>query len=140
MVLKATVDRLMTSVAKRAKPLRITRNATGWVTFIRNRGLQLSYITIIFIFSAGTVNAILEGSRQAAGGIPILPTRLAQTIAESMINVSAIAIGMIGFYLVFTGGRQALRGRVATAFVMGGLLLVSISVLIGFSILGLKGF
>jgi len=140
MGVKRAVDRLASSLTRRVKPFRITRNATGLATFIRNRGLQLSYITIIFIFSAGTVNSILEGSRQDAGGIPILPTRLAQTIAESMINFSIIAMGMIGFYLVFTGGRQALRGRIATTFVLGGILLVSISVLIGYSILGLKGF
>lgn len=140
MGLKRAVDRLASSLIKRARPFRITRNATGLATFLRNRGLQLSYITVIFIFSAGTVNALLEGTGQDAGGIPILPTRLAQTIAESIINFSTIAIGMIGFYLIFTGGRQTLRGRIATTFVLGGILLVSISVLIGYSILGLKGF
>ena len=140
MVLKRAVDRLFSSATKRVKPFRLTRNATGLATFIRKRGLQLSYIIIIFIFSAGTVNAILEGSMEAVGGIPIIPSRLSQTITESIINSSMIAMGMIGFYLVFTGGKQALRGRIATTFVLGGLLLVSISVLIGYAILGLKGF
>lgn len=141
MVIKRKIDGATESLLGRVRRLRLARRSVGdFGAFLRKSGLQLTYIVILVVFSSGTVNAVLEGSRQNPAGLPIIPSRLVQTIAESMLNFSTIATATIGFYLIFVGGRQALRGRISTAFVLSGFLLVSIGLLLGFFLLALKGF
>ena len=141
MVIKRKIDSATTSILGRIGRFRLARmRISDMSTLVSKRSLQLIYVVIISIFSAGTVNAILEGGRLNVTGAPVLASRYGQTIAESAINFSAIAIGTLGFYLVFIGGRQALRGRIAIAFILSGLLLVLIGLLVGFFVLSLKGY
>ena len=99
------------------------------------------YLFVIIIFSAGIVNAILEGS--AGGGqYLIIPGATIQTMFESFANSFIIIIGVLGLYLLNRGSIQSLKraGSVPNSFIASGLVLLVISLILFIYILGLKGY
>lgn len=141
MGIKSSVDRITDRVTQRVKYFKVGgRNFGDFVSFFVSRIIPAVYIVILFVYSGGIVNALLEGSRPNLAGAIIVPSRAAETAAEGILNASTIAIGTAGIYLLYRGGRQTMRGRLASSYIFGGIMLLIVSLVIGFTLLRLKGF
>lgn len=116
------------------------RNFGDFIPLLVSRLIPAVYIIILFIYSGGIVNALLEGSRSSLAGAIIVPSRAAESATEGILNASTIAIGTTGIYLMYRGGRQTIRGKLAGSYILGGIMLLIVSLVIGFTLLRLKGF
>lgn len=116
------------------------RNFDDFLSLLISRVIPAVYIIILFVYSGGIVNALLEGSRANLAGAIIVPSRAAESAAEGILNASTIAIGTAGIYLMYRGGRQTMRGRLSSSYIFGGIMLIIVSFAIGFTLLRLKGF
>lgn len=98
------------------------------------------YLFVIIIFSAGIVNAILEGS--SGGQYLIIPGANVQTMFESFANSFIIIIGVLGLYLLNRGSVQSIKraGSVPNSLIASGLVLLVICLILFLYILGLKGY
>ena len=98
------------------------------------------YLFVIIVFSAGIVNAILEGT--SGGQYLIIPGATVQTMFESFANSFIIIIGGLGLYLLNRGSVQSLKraGSVPNSLIASGLVLLVISLILFLYILGLKGY
>lgn len=98
------------------------------------------YLFVIIVFSAGIVNAILEGT--SGGQYLIIPGATVQTMFESFANSFIIIIGVVGLYLLNRGSVQSLKraGSVPNSLIASGLVLLVISLILFLYILGLKGY
>lgn len=141
MGIKSSVDRITNRVTQRVKYFKVGgRNFGDFVSFFVSRIIPAVYIVILFVYSGGIVNALLEGSRPNLRGAIIVPSRAAESAAEGILNASTIAIGTAGIYLLYRGGRQTMRGRLSVSYIFGGIMLLIVSLVIGFTLLRLKGF
>ena len=98
------------------------------------------YLFVIIVFSAGIVNAILEGT--SGGQYLIIAGATVQTMFESFANCFIIIIGVLGLYLLNRGSVQSLKraGSVPNSLIASGLVLLVISLILFLYILGLKGY
>ena len=98
------------------------------------------YLFVIIVFSAGIVNAILEGT--SGGQYLIIAGATVQTMFESFANSFIIIIGVLGLYLLNRGSVQSLKraGSVPNSLIASGLVLLVISLILFLYILGLKGY
>jgi uncharacterized membrane protein len=95
------------------------------------------YITTFFALASGLINALIEGAAASSQAF-ILPTRSAQTLIETVVLVFVLFIGMGGaimIYRVGEGGTTKTQGL----FLASGFALVAISLMLGFSLVNLKG-
>jgi hypothetical protein len=95
------------------------------------------YIIAFFALASGLINALIEGAAASSQAF-ILPTRSAQTLAETVVLVFILFIGMGGaimFYKAGQGGTAKTQG----VFLASGFALVAISLMLGFSLVNLKG-
>ena len=92
------------------------------------------YLVAFFAFASGLVNSIIEGGR--ARGI-IVPSRSIQTIGETTVTVVILFIGMFGAYLLYSSGKAA-TPKSQWAFLIGGFVVLLISLIVGFSIIKIK--
>jgi len=102
--------------------------------------MKFVYLFVVIVFSAGIVNAILEGS--SGGNYLIIPGASIQTMFESFANSFIIIIGVLGFYLLNLGSTQSIKrsGTVPNSLIASGLMLVVVSMILFLYILGLKGY
>lgn len=139
--IKSTVDRITNRFTQRVKYYKIGgRNLGDFLVVFVSRIIPALYLIILFFYSGGVVNALLEGSRSNLAGIPIIPSRAAQSPTEGVLNASMLAMGTAAVYLMYKGGRQAIRGRLANSYILGGIVLLLLSFVIGIALLRLKGF
>ena len=102
---------------KMKKALRIESNWLLWI-----------YMALLIFVSAGSVSAILEGSRAAPGTL-IIGNRSAETGIEALIFGLSMVLGMIGGFLLYKGTGVSSR-RVANIYIIGGLSLMAIGMAI----------
>jgi hypothetical protein len=100
----------------------------------------LGFLLLIFLFMAGLLSAVLEGSRLGAGLSIILRSRLAQTIYEVFINVSVLTMGTVGVYLLYAGARKVTGSREVSLYFLLGIFLVLIATSLATFLLFEKGF
>jgi hypothetical protein len=95
------------------------------------------YITTFFALASGLINALIEGAAASSQAF-ILPTRSAQTLIETVVLVFVLFIGMGGAIMINRAGQG---GTVKTQglFLASGCALVAISLMLGFTLVNLKG-
>lgn len=141
MGIKNSVDRLTDRLSQRVKYVKIGgRNLGDFTTVFITGIIPVVYLLILFFYSGGIVNALLEGTRANLGGQIIIQARAAQSPTEGILNASVLAMGTTGVLLMYRGGRQTMRGRLANSYILGGSVLLLMSVLIGLAFLRIKGF
>tara|TARA_B100001146_G_scaffold36954_1_gene30625 strand:- start:216 stop:500 length:285 start_codon:yes stop_codon:yes gene_type:complete len=91
------------------------------------------------LFTTGIVNALLEGSRYAQSGQPIIANFQAQTLAETVIFSASILCGTLGLVFISRATKQVTKGRTTAAYIISGLSLACIGLIIGFFLVTLKG-
>jgi len=108
------------------------------VSLLMGRGLEISYILFFLILTSGIVNTILEGSRPELTGHLIAPMQTVQTLAETFINFFILLTGISAIYVAYLSGQRSTRSRVANLYLVSGILLLTMAIWFGFSLLGLK--
>ena len=95
------------------------------------------YITTFFALASGLINALIEGAAASSQAF-ILPTRSAQTLIETVVLVFVLFIGMGGAIMIYRVG-QGGTTKTQGLFLASGFALVAISLMLGFSLVNLKG-
>jgi hypothetical protein len=95
------------------------------------------YVIVFFALASGLINALIEGAATSSQAF-ILPTRSAQTLAETVVLVFILFIGMGGAIMIYKAG-QGGTTKTQGAFLASGFALVAISLMLGFSLVNLKG-
>jgi hypothetical protein len=95
------------------------------------------YIITFFALASGLINALIEGAAASSQAL-ILPTRSAQTLIETVVLVFVLFIGMGGAIMIYRAG-QGGTAKTQGLFLASGFALVAISLMLGFSLVNLKG-
>ena len=139
--IKSNVDRIMNRLTQRIKYIKIGGRSIGDFLVVFISGIiPALYLVVIFLYSGGVVNALLEGSRANLGSIPIIPNRSAQSTTEGVLNAFMLTMGTAGVYLMYRGGRQTMGGRLGNSYIIGGIVLLLLGFIVGITLLRLKGF
>jgi len=115
----------------------ISKSTSTITNIVKSRGLEISYIAIIFIFSGGIINGVIEGSRLPEGYI-IFPQSGIQTASETIIYVFAMVMGTIGFYSLYLGARESFKRRISDFYMMLGFSSVLVAIFLTFYIFSVK--
>ena len=140
MVIKQKIDSVTNNIFFRISRIGFIKTTSNTVSsMFRIRGLKIAYITLMVLFTTGIVNALLEGSRYAPSGQPIIQSFQAQTLAETVIFSASILCGTLGFVFISRATKQVTKGRTTAAYIISGLSLAFIGLIIGFFLVTLKG-
>ncbi|NSL76459.1 MAG: hypothetical protein HS049_02510 [Thaumarchaeota archaeon] len=140
MVIKQKIDSVTNNIFFRISRIGFIKTTSNTVSsMFRIRGLKIAYITLMVLFTTGIVNALLEGSRYAQSGQPIIANFQAQTLAETVIFSASILCGTLGFVFISRATKQVTKGRTTAAYIISGLSLAFIGLIIGFFLVTLKG-
>jgi hypothetical protein len=95
------------------------------------------YLLVFFALASGIINALIEGAAAGSKAF-ILPTRSAQTFGETIVLVFILFIGMGGAIMLHRAGK-VLTTKNQGAFLVSGFALIAISMMLGFTLVNLKG-
>src|SRR5215210_660104 len=95
------------------------------------------YLIFFFALAGGIFNALIEGVAAGSKAF-ILPTRSAQTLGETIVVVFILFIGMGGVIMLHRAGK-ALTTKTQGAFLVSGFALIAISLMLGLTLVNLKG-
>ena len=113
-------------------------NSTSTITnIVKSRGLDISYIAVLFFFSAGIINGVIEGARLPEGYV-IFPQRGIQTASETIVYVFAMVMGTVGFYSLYLGARESFKRRISDFYIMIGFSSVLIAIFLTLYIFSIK--
>lgn len=113
------------------------KRTTFIVNIIKARGLEILYISSLFLLSAGIVNGLLEGPRLPTGYV-IFPQRGIQTGSEIFVYLFIMVMGTLGIYLIYMGARDSSKRRVSNFYIIFGFSAVLIAVSLIFYIFFIK--
>ncbi|MDG6945280.1 MAG: hypothetical protein JRM91_01245 [Nitrososphaerota archaeon] len=100
--------------------------------------IQLLYVIVIIGLMAGFVSAITYPVANETL-IPY-PSGSNETVPEAVVDAMVIVMGGAGIYLTYMSGRQTVRSRAVNFYLGIALLLLIVSLFIGFNLAILKGF
>lgn len=106
---------------------------------VKERGLEVLYLAVLFIFSAGIVNGLIEGTNPIVQTYMIFPQRGVQTMTETLIYLFIMLTGSAGMYLLHMGGRQSLRRRISDFYIILGFSVVLIALVFSLYVFVIKG-
>ena len=95
------------------------------------------YLITFFALASGIFNALIEGVAAGSQAF-ILPTRSAQTLNETIVFVFILFLGMGGALMLHRAG-QSVTTKTQAAFLASGFALIGISLMLGFTLVNLKG-
>jgi len=95
---------------------------SGVTTAVKNNWIETIYIATIIVMSAGIVSALAAPVPQS---YIIYPGASGQTIAETFINSMALVMGFAGLYISYLSGRQTVKPRLVSFFLIVGLMLIA---------------
>jgi len=98
--------------------------------------VQLLYVIALVALMGGFVNAVFFPLPNQ--GQIIYPGTGSQTIPEAVLDASVILVGGAGIYITYVSGRQTTRSRMVNLYLGIALLLIALSVLMGFYLTYLK--
>ena len=105
----------------------------------RGGGLvQVLYVIVLIGLMAGFVSAITYPVANETL-IPY-PSGANETVPEAVVDAMVIILGGAGIYLTYMSGRQTVRPRAVNFYLALALLLLIVSLFIGFNLAILKGF
>lgn len=94
---------------------------------IKQNWLEVVYMGGIIALAAGIVTALADPVDQS---YLIYPAATGQSIAETVINSMALAMGFAGLYIAYLSGRQTVKPRLVGFFLILGLILISVAIYI----------
>ncbi len=138
MGLKKKTDEISHKVADRIIFTRISKSTTSTINLLKARGIEITYLTILFLFAGGLVNGLIEGTSPLMQNYVIFPQRGIQTVTETLVYVFAMAAGTAGIYFLYMGGRQSMRRRISDFYVLIGFTAVLLAIALSLYIVGVK--
>ncbi|MEE9586184.1 MAG: hypothetical protein V3W09_04710, partial [Nitrososphaerales archaeon] len=75
MGLKKKTDEISHKVADRIIFTRISKSTTSTINLLKARGIEITYLTILFLFAGGLVNGLIEGTSPLMQNYVIFPQR-----------------------------------------------------------------
>ena len=127
----------LTSRMKRTGLIRSVSSPSS-ITSLRDRGIEWLYLIVFLLFAAGVANAAANAGTPGISGLTIAPTPSAQSVTETFILLFTYIIGALGGYAMYLSGRQTIRARSSEMFFVGGMILLSIALTIGYFVLSVK--
>jgi len=107
-------------------------------TVLKERGLELIYLTVFFTFAAGVVNSLLEGTNPMVRNFIIYPGRGLQTPPETLVYFFSMILGTVGIYLIYLGGRQTVRKRISDFYLLLGFTALLVAVTLSLYVFDVK--
>ncbi|MGI0081083.1 MAG: hypothetical protein ACRECH_15850 [Nitrososphaerales archaeon] len=140
MGIKRSLETVSTRITSRMRRIGILRSfsSPSTVTSFRDRGIEWLYLIILFLLAAGVANAAANASAPGINGLTIAPTPTAQSVTETFILLFTYIIGALGGYAMYLSGRQTIRARSSEMFFVGGIILFSIALTIGYFVVSVK--
>ncbi|MDG6994845.1 MAG: hypothetical protein JRN52_02890 [Nitrososphaerota archaeon] len=103
-----------------------------------SRGIEWLYMLVLFLLTAGLINATSNAGQPGIGLSPIVASPTAQNITETFIMLFGYIMGSLGAYGLYLSGRQTIRARSAEMFFVGGIALIAVGLGIGYFVLSVK--
>jgi hypothetical protein len=105
---------------------------------VSNRGgvLQVVYVLLVVGLMAGFINAVFFPTSYQ--GV-VYPGTGAQTISEAVLDAFVILLGGAGVYMTYISGKQTTRSRAVNMYLGMALIMIAVSLLVGFDLAALKG-
>ncbi|MEE9586269.1 MAG: hypothetical protein V3W09_05135 [Nitrososphaerales archaeon] len=138
MRLKKSTGEIYHQLADRVTFTRIFKRTVSIINLLKDRGLEVLYLTVLFVFSAGLINGLIEGTNPIMENYVIFPQRGVQTLSETIVYVFAMAIGSGGIYLLYMGGRQSIRRRISDFYFILGFSSVLLAITLSLYIFTIK--
>ncbi len=110
----------------------------GSTTSLRTRGIEWLYLLALYLLVAGVINAIGNAGQAGINLNPIVANPNAQNVTETIIIMFSYIVGSLGAYALYLSGRQTIRARSAEMFFVGGIVLIAVSMTVGYYILSVK--
>lgn len=98
---------------------------------------EVMYILGLVALSSGIVSAAL--TPPSALGQLIYPGPGAQSIPETFLYACTTLLGASGIYLAYLSGRYSTKPRLVDAYLAVSMLLLTVSVIMGLTIVNIKG-
>ena len=92
---------------------------------VRDNWIEFLYVAAIVVLSAGIVSALVSPTPQS---YIIYPGRSGQSIAETILYALGMALGFGGLYFSYLSGRQTVKPRLVSFFLVVGLILIGVAV------------
>jgi hypothetical protein len=105
---------------------------------LKSLGTELGYILIFFLLTAGTLNALTNMNAPGIGSQIIVINAAIQSVTETAILFFAYFLGAIGVLALYRSGRQTIRARSAEMFFVVGIILIALSLVLGYELLYIK--
>ena len=109
-------------------------------TSLKTRFLELAYLSVVFVMTAGLVNSMLESFKPQYSGMLYVPGRGAQTLNEVVFNFFDLVLGTAGIYMIYVGARASPRGRLSGLYMVFGFSAVIVAVLVAIYLIWMKRF
>ena len=90
--------------------------------------LMWVYVVVLIFVAAGSVSALIEGSRWGPD-VLIITSRSAETGLEALIFGISVITGFLGVFLIHRGTSTSSK-RVANMYILGGLALLAVGMAI----------
>jgi len=110
-------ERLRDYFYRLKKLLKVERSWLMWV-----------YLAVLVFVAAGSVSALIEGSRWGPD-VLIITSKIAETGLEALIFGVSIIMGFSGIFLIHRGTSTSSK-RVANMYILGGLALLVVGMAI----------
>ncbi len=111
---------------------------TSIIKIFKARGLEIAYLTVFFLFSAGIINGLIEGANPTMQNYLIFPQRGIQTLPETFVYIIVMATGSGGIYLLYNGGSQTVRQRISDFYTIFGFSSILLAVALSLYIFNIK--
>jgi hypothetical protein len=105
---------------------------------LANRGIEWIYLLVLFLLTAGLINATSNSGQAGINLQAIVPSATSQNVTETIIMLFSYIVGSLGAYSLYLSGRQTIRARSGEMFFVGGLALLSVGLAIGYYVLSQK--
>lgn len=98
---------------------------------------ELLYLLGLVALSSGSLSAVF--TPPSAQGQLIYPGPGAQTIPETFLYACTTLLGASGIYIAYLSGRYTTKPRSVNAYLAVSMLLLTVSVIMGMTIVNIKG-
>ena len=133
---QGATSKLTTRVTRSGIAKRLT--SPGTTASLGSRGVEWLYLLVLFLLTAGLVNALGNAGQPGISVSPIVASPTAQNITETFIMLFGYILGSLGAYGLYLSGRQTIRARSAEMFFVGGIALLAVGLGIGYFVLSVK--
>lgn len=133
---QSATSKLTSRVTNSGVAKRITNPSTA--STLSSRGVEWLYLLVLFLLTAGLINATNNAGQPGINLSPIVASPTAQNLTETFIMLFGYIMGSLGAYGLYLSGRQTIRARSAEMFFVGGIALIAVGLGIGYFVLSVK--